>query len=73
MSSKSNGYLLMESRLGEDLDDFVRNARIGGASWRAIAVSLQGGTGVTVTPETIRSWFPQYQDALSILRSGVGA
>lgn len=44
--------------LGDTLDDFVRNRRDDGTSWRWISVDLYEATGIRVSHETLRSWYP---------------
>lgn len=47
--------------LGEDepLERFVRSRRGEGMAWRRIAVELYDRTGVDITHESLRSWFPE--------------
>jgi hypothetical protein len=41
------------------LDEFVKTRRADGRSWRLIAKDLEAETGVDVTFESIRSWYPE--------------
>lgn len=57
MSNPSRTYLLLQDRLGSDLEKHVSELRQGGESWHAIANDLGNRTSVLVTPETLRLWF----------------
>lgn len=46
----------IERRLGRPLVDFVDEQRGRGASWRRIALSISGLTGIEVTGEALRQW-----------------
>lgn len=49
----------VERLLGdESLDDFVTSRRKLDVSWRRVRDELRDTTGVDVTHETLRSWFP---------------
>lgn len=47
---------LVEQRLGESLQEFVRQRRQPCKSWRQIAAEVSNLTGVSVTHETVRRW-----------------
>jgi hypothetical protein len=51
---------LLEYRLGENLHDWiaVRRAMTPRQSWRDIAWELRETTGVDVTDNTLRNWYP---------------
>lgn len=51
-------YLLLEERIGEPLNGYVRNLRTEGKSWNAVALALYDATGIPVTSQTLRNWFP---------------
>ena len=59
---------LIEIELGEPLRDYVIAARtVAGpldrqAGWRAIATDLTERTGLSVSRETLRSWFDDERD-----------
>jgi len=48
---------LAEIKLGSSLEDFVKTRRPH-TSWRRITLELRDATGVDVTHETLRSWYP---------------
>jgi hypothetical protein len=54
---------LADDRLDGHLREFVRSRRerIPQASWRLIARELFEATGVDVSDQTVRTWFPEYQ------------
>lgn len=41
------------------LEELVADRRNQGVSWRKIAAELRDLTGIDVTHETLRSWFPE--------------
>ena len=41
------------------LEELVADRRNHGVSWRKIAAELRDLTGIDVTHETLRSWFPE--------------
>lgn len=41
------------------LDEFVKTRRADGVSWRKIARDLEDATGVDVTFESVRNWYPE--------------
>ena len=50
---------LIELKLGdESLEQFVRSRRATKTAWRHIARDVHEATGVDVTLESLRSWFP---------------
>jgi hypothetical protein len=56
------GYLemrLAESAKGIELTENVTAKRIDGWSWQQIADNLHDITGVLVSRETLRLWFPE--------------
>jgi hypothetical protein len=46
---------------GESLESFVRDRRGQDMSWRRIAYELYERTGVDLTHESLRKWFPDEQ------------
>lgn len=64
MASPSPTYRLAEVLLGEPLDQWVKQLRRDGASWRLIAMELWRATNheVVVSFETLRTWFPDDQN-----------
>ena len=54
-------HLLADVQLGDagPLSAFVAVRRNNGRSWRRIAANLHEQTGIDVTSETLRSWFPE--------------
>jgi len=46
--------------LGDDveLEQFVRSRRSQGVPWRRVALDVYDATGLAVTHESLRSWFP---------------
>lgn len=42
----------------DDLATFVATRRQTGRSWRRIGIDLRDETGIDVSYETLRSWFP---------------
>lgn len=55
---KTPTYRLIEDRLGKDLRRHVSTAWHRGDSWATIARDLHASTGLPVSPETVRLWFP---------------
>lgn len=49
--------LLIETRLGRPLDDYVSERLKAGDGWRRIASDLRYRTDISVSHETLRSWF----------------
>lgn len=61
----SSAYLLIEARLdGQELAVLVRSYRDEGLSWERIVLELHGRTGVVVTSQTLRNWFPHHRPQL---------
>lgn len=64
MSNRTDRYQLVEASLGEDLEAWVAERRRPDirppAAWRDIASELSDRTGITVSYETLRVWFPEY-------------
>lgn len=58
MAKRTRTYLLLEERLGEPLDAYVRDKRADGESVAAIVFDLATRTGERVTDSTLRNWFP---------------
>lgn len=58
---------LADLKLGGDgaLKDLVLARRAEGVSWRLIARDVYDATGVDVTHESLRSWFPEKAEATS--------
>lgn len=56
--AQSHTQQLAELKLGSSLEDFVRTRRNDGTSWRRITLELRDRTGIDVTHETLRSWYP---------------
>ena len=54
---------LVELKLGGGLEDFIRSRRISGRSWRLVARDVYEATGIDVTYETLRAWYPDEQAA----------
>lgn len=50
---------LIEIKLGRSLPLYVAARRLEGFGWRRIASQLHKDTGVLVSHETLRSWFPE--------------
>jgi len=49
---------LLDHLIPEGIDVFVLERRSRGRSWRRIARDIEDATGIEVTHETVRSWFP---------------
>lgn len=49
---------LVNDRLDGNLDGLVAGLRLGGWGWRKIAAEVTKRTGVQVSHETLRGWFP---------------
>lgn len=54
---KTPTYLLLESRLGQDLRRHVMREWRKGTSWNLLSQDLYARTGISVTSETLRLWF----------------
>lgn len=50
---------LADTLLDGQLEEFVRSRRAKGRSWRLISRDLYEATGVDVSYETLRVWFPE--------------
>lgn len=50
---------LIDLKMGGKLDANVRGWRDQNTSWRVIAHRILQTTGVDVTPESVRDWFPE--------------
>lgn len=55
---KSRKQQLLERSLNLDLEPYVRDQREAGLSWKAIARKLTRQTGVPISFESLRSWYP---------------
>lgn len=54
----------IEKLLGDDdLEQFVRTRRAQHMPWRRVALDVYDATGVAVTHESLRSWFPDDESA----------
>lgn len=53
--------LLLADR-GTTLPEFVSTRRVQGTSWRQVSLDLRDQTGLDVTHESLRRWFPEYID-----------
>ncbi len=54
--------MLIDTRLGGGLRDYVIKARERGADWRSIAAEISDLADRTVSHETLRSWFADEAD-----------
>lgn len=59
MPDASPTQQLVDIKLGGGLDEFVTTRRAAGLSWRLVARELWIRTGIDITYETLRSWYPQ--------------
>lgn len=50
---------LIESRLECSLQGWVKKRRAKNASWQKIADEIHGATGVTVSGQALRLWYPE--------------
>ena len=60
-SMQSPLHRLIDAKLGGDgaLAELVACGRVDGFSWRVISAEVRTLTGIDVTHETVRSWFPE--------------
>lgn len=58
MATRSPLHDLIQTRLGRDLSTYVGTRRKRGHTWREIASDLTSVTGVKVTYESLRRWYP---------------
>jgi hypothetical protein len=58
---RSARFQLLQVRLGRDLSQYVTD-RYPSSSWRTIANDLTQITGVSISHETLRTWFPELSD-----------
>ncbi|HEY5985164.1 MAG TPA: hypothetical protein VIV12_02095 [Streptosporangiaceae bacterium] len=58
-TARTATQLLLEVRLGRDLEEYVRELRSNEQSWRQIAEAIYSRTGINVSHETVRGWFAQ--------------
>lgn len=49
---------LLDHLISEGLDVFVADRRARGWSWRRVARDITDATGIDVSFETVRSWYP---------------
>lgn len=56
---KSPTHQLADAKLGRPLADLVSERRQAGDSWRRISLSIFTETGLDVSGETLRVWFPE--------------
>jgi hypothetical protein len=57
---------LIEAHLkGRSLDGLVAAHRRVGHSWQVIADDVRDRTGVIISRETLRNWYPQHQTGVS--------
>jgi hypothetical protein len=56
---------LVDALLDEELGEYVRKARAAGESWQRISMALSQKTGLYVTYESLRSWYPEHAKAAS--------
>lgn len=54
---KTPTHQLAEMRLGQDLATYITQRREAGKSWRAITAELTDDCGISVSHESLRSWF----------------
>lgn len=56
---------LADIKLGGELEHFVRSRREATPRrpWRLIAIDLRDATGIDITDETLRVWFPEEEKA----------
>lgn len=55
--TKTATRLLIEVRLGQDMEKWIRDRRTNGLSWRQISEAVELQTAVVVSHETLRGWF----------------
>lgn len=56
-------HLIEMSLKGRSLRSLVLAARRAGRSWQYIADEIRDQTGVIVSRETVRGWYPEMQDS----------
>lgn len=54
---------LIDARLDGRLEGLVIGLRTGGMGWRRVAEQVTAESGVDVSYETLRAWFPEYREA----------
>lgn len=59
MPDASPTQQLADLKLDGQLDAFVKSRRTLGMSWRLVARELWQQTGIDITYETLRSWYPE--------------
>ena len=57
MPDRTARFQLVQLRLGRDLTQYVTLRRADQESWRTIAADLTSISGVSVSHETLRTWF----------------
>lgn len=55
-------HLIEISLKGRTLRALVSTARRSGRSWQSVADEIREQTGVIVSRETVRGWFPEFID-----------
>lgn len=68
MARATSKRRLVEIVLGRSLEEFVRSRRPE-RSWRLIVSDLYEATGVEVTYETLRAWYPDETETAPLARS----
>lgn len=63
MDSKTALCQLAEIKLKQDLPSYVRGLRRAGWSWRKISADIYAQSGVRISHESLRTWFPEAQAA----------
>lgn len=57
MPTTSLKHRLADALLGRPLEDYVRERRIAGDSWRRICLQLRDDIDLDISDETLRAWF----------------
>ena len=57
--------LLLAAKLQTDPADWVATHRRNGASWRSVSDLLVAATGITVSHETLRTWYDEDGQAVA--------
>lgn len=61
--AKTATALLIEHKLGRDLDEYVTELQGRDLGWRRIAEQVRQDTGVIVSHESLRTWFAKTEAA----------
>lgn len=56
-------HLIELSLKGRTLNALVRSGRRTGRSWQSITDEIRDQTGINVSRETVRGWFPELSEA----------